>query len=159
MHCSPAEMLYLGYYKNKIMMIFDDLTKQAVRHTLHCLLGCSIGEVLGMVIAANRSNIFQTVLSIILAFFFGYLLTSRSLIRGGSSRNQAIRGALATDTVSITSMEVVDNGFIWLIPGAIHATLGDWLFWWSLAASLAIAFLITVPVNRFMISRGYGHKH
>jgi hypothetical protein len=135
------------------------LTKQAVRHTLHCLLGCSIGEVLGMVIASNRSNVFQTILSVILAFFFGYLLTSRSLVRGGASHNQALKGALATDTVSITSMEVVDNGFIWLIPGAIHASLSDWLFWWSLASGLVIAFVITVPVNRFMLSRGHGHKH
>jgi hypothetical protein len=138
--------------------MIDNTTKQAIHHTLHCLLGCSIGEVLGMVIASNWSNTAQTVLSIILAFFFGYLLTSRSLLKKGGTKNEALRGALATDTVSITSMELVDNSFIWLVPGAIHATLGDWLFWWSLALSLAIAFLITVPVNRLVISRG-GHEH
>jgi hypothetical protein len=100
----------------------------------------------------NWSNVVQTILSVILAFFFGYLLTSRSLIRAGSTRREAFRGALATDTVSITSMEIVDNSSIWLIPGAIHATLTDGLFWWSLAVSLVVAFIVTVPVNRFMLS-------
>jgi hypothetical protein len=137
----------------------DSYTKHAVHHTLHCLLGCSIGEVLGMVIASGWSNFIQTTLSIILAFFFGYLLTTRSLIKKGTTKNEALKGALATDTVSITSMEAVDNVFIWLIPGAIHAGLNDWLFWWSLAVSLLVAFIITVPVNRFMIARGTGHNH
>jgi hypothetical protein len=139
-------------------MKIDSLTKQATHHTLHCLLGCSIGEVLGMAIASGWPNLAQTSLSIVLAFFFGYLLTSRSLVKKGASGKEAFRGALATDTVSITSMELVDNSFIWLVPGAIHATLGDWLFWWSLALSLLIAFIITVPVNRLVISRS-GHSH
>jgi hypothetical protein len=137
----------------------DTITKHAIRHTLHCLLGCSIGEVLGMVIASKSSNLIQTILSIVLAFLFGYLLTSRSFVKSGATKKEAIKGALATDTISITSMEIVDNSFIWLIPGAIHATLGDWLFWWSLAASLLVAFMITVPVNRFVISRGGDHSH
>jgi hypothetical protein len=140
-------------------MKIDKLTKDAIEHTLHCLLGCGIGEVLGMVVASGWSNFAQTVISIILAFFFGYLLTSRSLIYKGSSKKEALKGALATDTVSITSMELVDNAFIWIIPGAIYAGLGDWLFWWSLALSLLIAFIITVPVNRFMISRSSGMHH
>jgi hypothetical protein len=140
-------------------MQLDPNTKHAVHHTLHCLLGCSIGEVLGMVIASGWSNFIQTTLSIILAFFFGYLLTSRSLIKKGATKNEALKGALATDTVSITSMEVIDNTFVWLVPGAIHAGLNDWLFWWSLAVSLLVAFIITVPVNRFMIARGSGHNH
>jgi hypothetical protein len=141
-------------------MHLDSLTKNAINHTLHCLLGCSIGEVLGMVIASGWSNLAQTSISIVLAFFFGYLLTSRSLLKKGATKNEAIKGALATDTISITSMEIVDNSFIWLIPGAIHATLGDLLFWWSLALSLAVAFVITVPVNRFVISRsGHAHYH
>lgn len=140
-------------------MKIDSLTQHAIQHTLHCLLGCSIGEVLGMVIASGWSNGIQTALSIVLAFFFGYLLTSRSFLKSGSTKREAVRGALATDTVSITSMEIVDNSFIWIIPGAIHATLGDWLFWWSLALSLAVAFVITVPVNRYMIARGGGHHH
>lgn len=139
--------------------MFDSLTKHAIHHTLHCLLGCSIGEVLGMVIASGWSNAIQTALSVVLAFFFGYLLTFRSIRKGGASKREAVRGALATDTVSITSMEAVDNAFIWIIPSAIHATLGDWLFWWSLALALAIAFVITVPVNRFVMSRQSGHTH
>jgi hypothetical protein len=137
----------------------DTITQHAIRHTLHCLLGCSIGEVLGMVIASKSSNLAQTILSIVLAFLFGYLLTSRSFIKSGASKREALKGALATDTVSITSMEIVDNSFIWLIPGAIHATLGDWLFWWSLALSLLVAFIVTVPVNRFVMSRSGGHAH
>jgi hypothetical protein len=140
--------------------MLDDTTKQAIHHTLHCLLGCSIGEILGMIVASSWSNLVQTVLSIVLAFFFGYLLTSRSLVKNGASSKEAFRGALATDTVSITSMELVDNSFIWLVPGAIQATLSSWLFWWSLALSLAIAFVITVPVNRYIISRtGHVHPH
>jgi di/tricarboxylate transporter len=137
----------------------DTITQHAIRHTLHCLLGCSIGEVLGMVIASKSSNLTQTIFSIVLAFLFGYLLTSRSFIKSGASKREALKGALATDTVSITSMEIVDNSFIWLIPGAIHATLGDWLFWWSLALSLLVAFIVTVPVNRFVMSRSGGHAH
>jgi ABC-type lipoprotein release transport system permease subunit len=140
-------------------MKLDTLTKHAIHHTLHCLLGCSIGEILGMVIASSWSNMIQTILSIVLAFFFGYLLTSRSLIRSGANKKAAIRGALATDTVSITSMEIVDNSFIWFIPGAIHATLSSALFWWSLALSLVIAFVITVPVNRYVMSRKSDTHH
>jgi hypothetical protein len=140
-------------------MGFDPLTKNAISHTLHCLLGCSIGEVMGMVIAASWSNIMQTILSIVLAFFFGYLLTSRSLIKKGANKGEALKGALVTDTVSITSMEIVDNTFIWVIPGAIHAGLNNLLFWWSLTLSLLVAFIVTVPVNRLIISRGIGHAH
>jgi hypothetical protein len=143
----------------KILIKIDPLTKNSINHTLHCLLGCSIGEVLGMIIASSWSNVAQTTLSIILAFFFGYLLTSRSLVKSGATKKEAFKGALATDTVSITSMEIVDNSFIWLIPGAIHATLSNGLFWWSLTLSLLIAFIITVPVNRFMIARSIGHSH
>jgi hypothetical protein len=141
------------------IMKLDTLTKNAIHHTLHCLLGCSIGEVLGMIIASGWSNSVQTILSIVLAFFFGYLLTSRSLVKKGSSKNEAFKGALAIDTVSITSMEIVDNAFIWLIPGAIHAGLSDRLFWWSLALSLAVAFIVTVPVNRFMMAGSGGQTH
>jgi Zn-dependent protease len=139
----------------------DTLTRQAITHTRHCLTGCAIGEIMGMVIgeALSWKNIGQTILSIILAFFFGYLLTFRGARRQGMAPKPAFKTALATDTVSITSMEAVDNSFIWLVPGAINATLGQALFWWSLSASLAVAFVITVPVNRFMISRGIGHNH
>jgi len=143
------------------MLTFDHLTRQAIIHTRHCLTGCAIGEILGMVIgeALSWHNAGQTILSIILAFFFGYLLTFRGAIKRDMSKKAAVKTALATDTVSITSMETVDNAFIWIVPGAINATLGTFLFWWSLALSLAIAFVITVPVNRLMLSKGIGHSH
>ena len=102
-------------------------------------------------------NTGSIVLSIVLAFFFGYLLTFSGARRGGLDARSAIRVALAADTVSILVMEIVDNGFILVVPGAIDATLGDALFWVSLVASLAVAFVITVPVNRWMIGRGRGH--
>jgi hypothetical protein len=140
----------------------NNLTKQAINHTLHCLLGCSIGEILGMVIstALHWSNLGNIILSVSLAFFFGYGLTYRSIIKRGKDPNQALRGALATDTASITSMEIVDNIFILLVPGAINAGLSSSLFWWSLVASLAIAFAVTVPVNRLVISRNpHAHHH
>lgn len=141
-------------------MRLDNLTRQAVEHTLHCLLGCSIGEILGMVIstALGWSNFPSILISIILAFFFGYGLTFRSVYSKIKDTRQAVKSALATDTVSITSMEAVDNVFILLVPGAISATLSSRLFWISLAVSLVIAFVLTVPVNRFMISRGIGHS-
>ena len=96
-------------------------------------------------------------LAMALAFFFGYLLTFSSVRRHGASPRESVRLALASDTVSIATMEVVDNLFIIIVPGAMAAGLASGLFWWSLAVSLAIAFVLTVPVNRWMISRGRGH--
>ena len=132
--------------------------RAAASATLHCLTGCAIGEVLGMVLATwwAWGNTASIVLSVVLAFFFGYLLTFSS-VRRHAALGQAVRLALAADTVSILVMEVVDNGFMVAVPGALDATLADALFWVSLAASLAIAFLLTVPVNRWMIARGKGH--
>ena len=142
-------------------MQLDSLTRQAINHTLHCLLGCSIGEILGMVISTGLkwSNFPSILISIILAFVFGYGLTFRSVFKKVKDSKQAFRTALATDTASITSMEAVDNAFILLVPGAISATLSSGLFWWSLLVSLLVAFVITVPVNRLMIARGIGHGH
>lgn len=133
--------------------------RMAVSATLHCLTGCAIGEVLGMVLATwwGWGSLASVVLSVLLAFFFGYLLTFRGVRRGGLDVASAVRTALAADTVSIVVMEVVDNGFLLVTPGAMEAGLADALFWGSLAASLAIAFVVTVPVNRWMISRGRGH--
>jgi hypothetical protein len=131
----------------------------AAQATLHCLTGCAVGEVLGMVIgsAARLSNTATVVLSIALAFVFGYALTMRGVLRSGLSFRDALKVALAADTVSITVMEVIDNATVLVIPGAMDASLTSWLFWGSLAVSLALAFLITMPVNRWMISRGRGH--
>jgi hypothetical protein len=139
-------------------MNLDSLTKQAFAHTGHCLVGCGIGEVLGMVIGQNLANVWQTFLAVVLAFLFGYSLTFWRA-RKDMSAKDAVRLALAVDTISIVSMEIIDNVTEWLIPGAINAKLNSGLFWWSLAISLAIAFIITVPVNRFVISRSGGMHH
>jgi hypothetical protein len=137
----------------------DGSWRTAVSATLHCLTGCAIGEVLGMVLATwwGWSSVASIVLAIVLAFFFGYLLTFTSVRRHGLSPRAAIRAALAADTVSILVMELVDNGFILVVPGAIDAGLAELLFWTSLVASLVVAFVVTVPVNRWMIGRGRGH--
>ncbi|MFB7188627.1 DUF4396 domain-containing protein [Streptomyces sp. NPDC056230] len=131
----------------------------AARATLHCLTGCAIGEVLGMVIgtALGWGNMATMVLAIVLAFFFGYTLTLRSIRRAGVDFRTALRVALAADTLSIAVMELIDNGVIALWPGAMDATLADALFWGALALSLGIAFVVTTPVNKWMIGRGKGH--
>jgi hypothetical protein len=130
----------------------------AVSATLHCLTGCAIGEILGMVIATALAlgNAASIAISIALAFLFGYGLTVRPLLAAVTPR-RAVRLAFASDTVSIATMEVVDNAFIVVVPGALAAGLGDGLFWWSLLVSLGIAFVVTVPVNRWLIGRGKGH--
>jgi hypothetical protein len=131
----------------------------AISATLHCLTGCAIGEVLGMVLATwwGWANVPSILLAIVLAFFFGYLLTFTSVRRHGLTPGGAIKVALAADTVSIAVMELIDNAFIVVVPGAMDAGLADALFWSSLVASLVIAFVVTVPVNRQMIARGRGH--
>jgi len=127
--------------------------------TLHCLTGCAIGEVLGMVIGAwlGLHDVPTIVLAIALAFVFGYALTVRSVLRSGLSLRRAVRVALAADTVSILVMEIVDNGIVLAVPGAMAAGLADVLFWGALAAGLAVAFVVTLPVNRALMSRGRGH--
>lgn len=137
----------------------DTTWRTAVSATLHCLTGCAIGEVLGMVLAAwwGWGNGLSVAVSVVLAFFFGYALTFTSVRRHGLDVRSGVRAALASDTVSILVMEIVDNGFMLLVPGAIAAGLADGLFWGSLAASLAVAFVLTIPVNRWMIARGKGH--
>jgi Domain of unknown function (DUF4396) len=135
------------------------LTRTAITATLHCLTGCAIGEVLGMVIGTGLGwgNVATIAISVALAFFFGYLLTITPVLRSGLRLSAAVKVALAADTVSILVMELVDNGVILAVPRAIDAGLDDLLFWASLAFSLVVAFIVTVPVNRLMISRGLGH--
>ena len=137
----------------------SSLTRTAVQATLHCLTGCAIGEVLGMVIATalGLANLPSILLAIALAFVFGFGLTVISVRRAGVPLRRALSVAFASDTISIAVMELVDNAFILLVPGALAAGLSDGLFWWSLAASLAVAFFLTVPVNRAQIARGRGH--
>jgi hypothetical protein len=131
----------------------------AAQATLHCLTGCAIGEVLGMVIgtALGLHNAATVVLSIVLAFVFGYSLTLRGVLRSGLDLRSAVKVALAADTVSIAVMEVVDNAVVLAVPGAMDAGLGSVLFWGSLAGSLVVAFVVTTPVNKWMIGRGKGH--
>jgi hypothetical protein len=127
--------------------------------TTHCLTGCAIGEVAGLAIATalGLSNLPSILIAIVLAFFFGYSLAMRPLLRAGLGLSAAIGAAVATDTISIVVMELIDNATILLIPGAMDAGLSDMLFWGSLAGALAIAFAVTWPVNYALISRGLGH--
>ena len=131
----------------------------AARATTHCLIGCGIGEVLGVVIgtALGWSNFATIVLAIALAFVFGYSLTVWPLVASGMALRVATRTALVADTISITTMELVDNAILLVIPGAMAASIATPLFWVSLALSLAIAWVVTFPVNRWLIARGRGH--
>jgi hypothetical protein len=135
------------------------LNRTAWSATLHCLTGCTIGEVAGMVIgtALGWGNVATIVLSIALAFFFGYLLTMRPLLASGLPLRKATALALASDTASIATMEIVDNAIMVVIPGAMNAGLDSALFWVSLALSLVLAGLAAFPVNRWLIARGRGH--
>src|SRR3954447_15316039 len=136
-----------------------ELNNVAVSATLHCLTGCALGEIAGMAIgtALGWSNWATVVLSVVLAFVFGYSLTSLPLLRAGLALAAVIPIALASDTLSITTMEIVDNAIVVAVPGALEAGLGDVLFWGSLAFSLVVAGAFAVPVNRWLISRGKGH--
>lgn len=135
------------------------LTALAVSATMHCLTGCAIGEVAGMAIgtALGFSNLATVALAVGLAFFFGYSLTSLPLLRAGLALGAVIPIALAADTLSIATMEVVDNAIMVAVPGAMEAGLGSLLFWGSLSFALAVAAALTIPVNRLLIARGKGH--
>jgi hypothetical protein len=131
----------------------------AASATLHCLTGCAIGEVLGMVIGTSigLSDWATVALAVALAFVFGYALTMRGVLRAGLPVRQALRVALAADTLSIAVMEVVDNAVVLSVPGAMDAGISNALFWLAPAGALAVAFVVTLPVNRWMIGRGRGH--
>ena len=135
------------------------LNNLAFSATVHCLTGCAIGEVLGLIIAdaLGWSNFASIALAVVLAFFFGYSLTMLPLLRAEVALAAAIPLAFASDTLSITVMEIVDNLIILVIPGAMDAGPLDLLFWGSLAVALAIAFVAAFPVNRYLIARGKGH--
>jgi hypothetical protein len=135
------------------------LRRLAFSATVHCLTGCAIGEVLGMVIgtALGWGDVETIVLAVVLAFFFGYSLTMRPLLAAGVAFAQAARLALAADTISIAIMEIVDNAIMLAIPDAMGAGLDAPLFWGSLAFALAIAFVAAFPVNMWLIGRGRGH--
>lgn len=139
--------------------VHASLDRVALMATLHCLSGCAIGEVAGMVIgtALGWSNGQTIALAVVLAFLSGYALTMIPLLRAGYRVKTAARLALAADTASITIMEIVDNLVMLAIPGAMNASLGSPLFWGSLAVALAIAGVAAFPVNRWLIARGSGH--
>lgn len=135
------------------------LNRLAFSATAHCLTGCAIGEVLGMVIgtALGWGDFATIALAVVLAFFFGYSLTMLPLLRSGMALAAVLPLAFAADTLSITVMETVDNAIMLMVPGAMEAGLTSLLFWGSLAFALAVAFVVAFPVNRYLISRGKGH--
>jgi hypothetical protein len=137
----------------------QSLNRLAFSATVHCLTGCAIGEVLGMIIgtALGWSDLATIAISVALAFLFGYTLTSLPLLRSGMAFTAVVPIALASDTISITIMEIVDNAIILLIPGAIDATLSDVGFWAALAFALLIAGVAAYPANRWLLARGKGH--
>lgn len=137
----------------------SSLNRLALSATAHCLTGCAIGEILGLVIgtALGWSNWPTVALAVALAFVFGYSFTMVPLLRGGLVLGTAVGLALAADTLSIAVMEIVDNAIILAVPGAMEAGLTSLLFWGSLALALAIAFVAAFPVNRYLIDRGRGH--
>ena len=137
----------------------SSLNRLSLAATVHCLTGCAIGEVLGMVLATwwGWGDSASIALAVVLAFIFGYGLTSLPLLRSGLPLRSVAPLAFASDTASIATMEVVDNLFILIVPGAISAGLGDALFWWSLAVGLLIAGAVAYPVNRWLLARGRGH--
>ena len=139
--------------------VTGSLNRLAASATTHCLTGCVIGEVLGMVIATALGwcDVASIALAVLLAFFFGYLLTSLPLIRAGLSAAAIVTTALAADTVSIAVMEAIDNLVVLLVPGAMEAGLGDALFWLPLLGGFVIAFPFAFLVNRSLIARGKGH--
>ncbi|HWT56147.1 MAG TPA: DUF4396 domain-containing protein [Candidatus Microsaccharimonas sp.] len=140
--------------------------QHAITHTRHCLTGCGIGEIVGSAVGqqVGLPNAWQTVLAVVLAFCFGYGLTYRGARKMGMSSRESMRTALTTDTISIISMELIDNVLEWQIPGAMNAGVASFLFWWSNALSLAVAFVFTVPVNYLLMTHGDGrhatmHEH
>jgi hypothetical protein len=137
----------------------QSLNRLAFSATVHCLTGCAIGEVLGMIIgtALGWSDLQTIALAVVLAFFFGYTLTSLPLLRSGMALAAVAPIAFASDTISITIMEIVDNAIMLLLPGAMEASLSDIGFWAALAAALLIAGAAAYPVNRWLLSRGKGH--
>jgi hypothetical protein len=153
-HSGPADQRH-----HELPTSGRELNSVAVSATLHCLTGCAIGEIAGMAIgtALGFSNWGTVALSVVLAFVFGYSLTSLPLLRAGLALGAVIPIALASDTFSIAAMELIDNAVMLIVPGAMEAGLGTVLFWGALSFALAVAFVAAVPVNRWLIARGRGH--
>jgi len=154
-----AEPGHGGHEHHELPTSGRALTNVSISATLHCLTGCALGEIAGMAIgtALGFGNWGTVVLAVALAFVFGYILTSLPLLRAGFTVAAVIPIALASDTFSILTMELIDNAVVLAVPGAMEAGLGTLLFWGSLAFALAVAFVAAVPVNRWLIARGKGH--
>jgi hypothetical protein len=131
----------------------------AASATMHCLTGCAIGEIAGLIIGSSLGlgNALTIAISVALAFFFGYALSTLPLLAAGLAIGSALSVVLTADTLSILTMEVVDNLVVVAIPDAMEAGLADALFWWSMMLSLVVAFFAAWPVNRFLLQRGAGH--
>ena len=137
----------------------ESTNAMAVGATLHCLTGCAIGEVLGLIIgtAFGLGNGITTLIAIALAFVFGFGLSTLPLIKAGMGFMAALSIVVAADTLSIATMEIVDNLVMYMIPGAMRATLIDPLFWISTPISLTVAFFVALPVNKYLLSKNKGH--
>lgn len=137
----------------------SSLNRTALMATLHCLTGCAIGEVLGMIIgtALGWDNAATIALAVTLAFLFGYSLTMLPLLRAGLALGVALPLAFASDSLSIAVMELADNGIMMAVPGAMDAGLSNPLFWGALGFALVVAFAFAYPLNRYLIARGQGH--
>jgi hypothetical protein len=135
------------------------LTAMAMSATLHCLTGCAIGEIAGLVIgtAAGLTNVVTIALSVGLAFLFGYSLSTLPLLKSGLAPRTALTVVLAADTLSILTMEIVDNAVMAALPGAMNAGLVNVAFWLGMMVALAVAFVAAFPVNKFLLQRGKGH--
>ncbi|WP_245156099.1 DUF4396 domain-containing protein [Nocardioides sp. 503] len=135
------------------------LNAMAASATLHCLTGCAVGEVVGLMVgtAMGLSTGATIVLAVALAFLFGYSLSTLPLLASGLSVGAALSVVLAADTLSIATMELVDNAVMAVVPGAMEATLSDPVFWLSMALALTVAYGAAFPVNRVLLARGRGH--
>jgi hypothetical protein len=155
----PDHAQHGGHEHHELPTSGRALTNVAISATLHCLTGCAIGEILGMAIgtALGFSEWGTVGLAVALAFLFGYGLTSLPLLRAGFTVAAVIPIALASDTFSIAVMEIIDNGVMLIVPGAMEAGLGSLFFWGALSFALAVAFVVALPVNRWLIARGKGH--
>ena len=162
-HTSPAHSAHAPHAAHAAHATHEghggSLVSMAASATLHCLTGCAIGEILGLMIgtAAGLGNGQTIALSVALAFLFGYTFSSVPLLRSGLALGAALQLVLAADTVSILTMEVVDNLVMAVIPGAMNAGLVNAVFWVGMSISLVAAFAAAYPVNRHLLSRGRGH--
>lgn len=151
--------LHTPYHVDTSAGSVESLNYTALVATLHCLLGCAIGEVAGLLIgtALGWGNAATIALAVVLAFGSGFVLTALPFVRRGYALKTALRIALAADAASITLMEIVDNALMLAIPGAMNAPIDSFLFWASMLVSLAVAGVAAYPLNRWLIAKGKGH--